>query len=375
MSEPSGFHDLLFEVSNENRYIILVFLRQKAMRITDITRKIGLTTPEARRHVSRLGEVGLIQRDVEGFYHITPYGEGILILLTEFDFMAQHNEYFQSHTLTKIPTVFLKRVGELIESRNIENAMDFLRHTESLFKEANEHVWLLLDQFPLNSLSTIMEAIERGVQFKIIEPLDRVLSPDIDSMTSEETQALSRARHTPMFEHKMLDTVNVFLYLSESKCVLAFPTSDGQYDYSGFASSDDSSLEWCRELFQHYWDEGIQRTSTRLGERGDHERVSERDVRERIIIEGRNDPNIDTLAIQDAVDNFNEVILRGRFILGEAALRAAPSGLTTIKIRRSVVIRGDGREDNIPATKIAKSNWKFPFLDINYLFEVRWRRH
>jgi hypothetical protein len=101
------------------------------------------------------------------------------------------------------------------------------------------------------------------------------------------------------------------------------------------------------------------------------ERVSERDMRAWVVVEGRNDPNIDTRAIQDAVDNYDEVILRGRFNLGVARVLAArTTGLTSIKIRRSVVIRGEGREDNVPATKIVKSGWKFPSLDFEDVFEV-----
>ena len=79
-----------------------------------------------------------------------------------------------------------------------------------------------------------------------------------------------------------------------------------------------------------------------------------------IILEGSNDPNIDTQALQDAVDNFDEVILRGRFNLNSSLKRILPYGTTSIKISKSVVIRGEGREDNIPSTKIVKSNWKFP---------------
>jgi len=248
--------------------------------------------------------------------------------------------------------------------------MDFFRFTENLFKESKEYVWLLVDQFPLNSLSEIVEAIERGVRFRIIEPRDRALSPDLDSMTSEETQALSRARHTPLVEQRVLGEVNAFIYLSEGRCVLAFPTPEGQYDYKGFTATDDPSLEWCRELFEYYWGKGEQRTPAAPGVQVKLERVSERDMRAWVVVEGRNDPNRDTIAIQDAVDNYDEVILRGRFNLGVARVRAAPTGLTSIKIRRSLVIRGEGREDNVPATKIVKSGWKFPFLDYEDLFEV-----
>ncbi|MDH5199468.1 MAG: winged helix-turn-helix domain-containing protein, partial [Candidatus Bathyarchaeota archaeon] len=65
MSELERFHNLLFEVSNEYRHGILLLIQNKAMRITDITKELNLTYPEIRRHISRLQDTGLIQRDVE----------------------------------------------------------------------------------------------------------------------------------------------------------------------------------------------------------------------------------------------------------------------------------------------------------------------
>ena len=40
------FFDLLFEVSNENRYEILTTLQTKAMRTTDITNEMDITRPD-----------------------------------------------------------------------------------------------------------------------------------------------------------------------------------------------------------------------------------------------------------------------------------------------------------------------------------------
>ena len=359
VSTSKAFYDLFFEISNEHRHGILLLLQKKAMRITDLVKEMDLNNAEIRRHISRLRDVGLIRRDVEGYYRLTPYGETSLFSLWEFYFLSSNSEYFSTHTPSGIPSRFVKRIGELSVCTNLTNAIDFFRFTENLFKESREYVWLLVDQFPLNSISEIIEAIERGVQIKIIEPKEREFDPDLDSMTSEETQALSRARFTPLVEQRMLDEVNAFLYLSEERCVLAFPTSDGQYDYKGFTATDDSSLEWCTELFQHYWDEAELRTPTpptlqvkrgRVSEKGEH--------LGQVVVVGRENPEVDAQAVQDAVDNYDEVILRGTFNLGTSQLI----------ISRSVVIRGEGREDDVPLTKVYKSGWTFPFFtqpDVN----------
>jgi len=360
VSELERFHDLLFEVSNEYRHGILLLIQKKAMRITDITKELNLTYPEIRRHISRLQDTGLIQRDVEGFYRLTPYGETSLLLFQELKFLSSNREYFLTHTLSKIPTGFVKRIGELSACVNITNPMDFFRQTENLLKESREYVWLLVDQFPMNSLSTIVEIIDRDVKLRIIEPTERILNPDLYAMTSEETQALSRTRHTPLVEQRMVDKVNAYLFVSDTRCILALPNPDGQYDFKGFTATDEPSLKWCRELFLHYWDEAERRTIVPVTQvkRG---RVSGRlEPSERVVVVGRERTEIDAQAVQDAVDNYDEVILKGIFNFGSSM----------VQISKSVVIRGEGQENDIPTTTIYKKGWVFPFTEFDSVFKV-----
>ena len=361
MKISEEFHDLLFEMSNENRYGVLLILQKKGKRITELTREMKLTTTEVRRHVSRLAKVGLIQRDVAGFYHLTPYGEISLLLLQEYIFLSSNSEYFKTHTLTNIPTEFLKQIGELGASAYLNDAMSFVRYTKNLFKDSKEYVWLIVNQFPMHSISTIVEAIERGVQFRIIEPRERVLNPDIKSMTSEETQALSRTRQTPLVDQRMMDEVNAYLFLSDNRCIISFPTTNGQYDYKGFTATDASSLEWCGKLFEHYWDEAELRTPIPTIMHGKRGPISKRgESLGQIVVVGRENPAIDIQAVQDAVDKYDEVTLIGTFNFGSSM----------VQISRSVVVRGEGKEDDIPETIIYKKGWTFPFREWDCVFKV-----
>ena len=361
MSASKEFYDLFFEVSNEIRHGILVLLQNKAMRITELVKEMNLNNPEIRRHISRLRSVDLIQRDVEGFYHLTPYGESSLLLLKEFEFLSSNRKYFKTHSLSKIPKKYVKQIGDLSGSINLENALNFFRHTENLFKESKESVWLLVNQFPINSISTIVETINRGIRFRIIEPRERILNPDLEAMTSEETKALDQTRRTPLVEQRMVDDVSMLLFLSDTSCVLAFPTSEGQYDFKGFTSTSESSLNWCRELYQYYWDKSETRKLlsplTRIKQR-QVSRLTESS--ETIVVDGHDRLEIDAQAVQDAVDNYSKVILRGTFNFGPSSVR----------ISNSVMVRGEGRENDIPSTTIYKKGWRFPFADFDSVFKV-----
>ena len=88
------FYSLLFEVSHELRHKSLLLLNEKTMRLTEIAKTLELNHPEIRRHITRLRDIGLIIRDVKGYYHLTPYGEASIILFQEFEFLSAHNRYY-----------------------------------------------------------------------------------------------------------------------------------------------------------------------------------------------------------------------------------------------------------------------------------------
>jgi len=360
LSAVEGFHDLLFEMSNEYRYGILLKLQDGSMRIADLTRQTGLTTTEVRRHVSRLLEIGLVFRNSEGFYRLTPYGDTSLIICQEFMFLAANSEYFKDHRLSQIPIPFQKQMGELLESGHLKDAINFFHQMEALIGEAQDRVLMIVDQFPINALSTIVESIERDIEFKFIEPRERIVDPDLEALTSDETQTLTRARSRPLVQQRMVNEVHVYMVASESRAILAFPTTDGQFDYKGFMATDDRSLTWCRSLFNHLWYAAEQRVDTPATQVQRGRILPQRGARDRIVVEGQWRPDVDAQAIQDAVDNYDEVILKGSFNIGSS----------TVFINRNTVIRGEGRVNDIPTTIITKKGWKFPFHTQEFLFVV-----
>jgi hypothetical protein len=158
----------------------------------------------------------------------------------------------------------------------------------------------------------------------------------------------------------MLDEVNVYLYISDGACVTAFPTLRGENEYKGFTSSDEASHRWCRELFLHHWDRAERRTPSPSIEVKRSKPVKDTVSMSRTVVVGRERPELDAQAIQDAVDNYDEVVLRGRFNIGTS----------TVNINRSVVIHGEGREKDVPLTKLRRRGWQIPFTSNESLFLI-----
>src|SRR5215831_1828896 len=73
---------LLFDVSSSVRLTLLVTIRKENLRLTQLAEKISATIQETSRHLGRLTDAKLIDKNSDGTYTITSYGRLVLILLS-----------------------------------------------------------------------------------------------------------------------------------------------------------------------------------------------------------------------------------------------------------------------------------------------------
>lgn len=360
MAYQEHLYDLFFEISSVERHKILKILHEENGNLTQLSKKLGLNLPETRRHISRLVKVDLVERIPDGSYSLTNFGQQVLETVEEIAFFSQYRDYFLIHSVDQLPREYKVKLRDLTNSGYEDNILNFIRLMEGVIKGAEETVLLLVDQFPLNHLSIIMESIEKGVNYKIIEPKERLLNPDLDALAPQESTKLDRIKMTPNVEQRMLDEVKILLVVSEKDAVAAFPTAEGNYDYRGFRANEKNSHKWCIDLFQSYWDKALVRSERDVKEQIDAQVIQSEASTGKIIITGRESPDLDAPAIQDAVDRYDEVVLKGRFNIGTS----------TIFLKRSLVVRGEGRTNDVPDTTIYKHGWDFPFISQEFLFMI-----
>jgi len=255
--------NLLFEVSNEDRLRILHLLHQQGMNVTQLSKALGLSSQEASRHLSRLNKTGATLKESDGKYYLTLYGKLLLTQIQGINFTSRHQQYFRDHTLDQLPRPFIHRLGELSSSAFISDIMVVFTNIETVIQEAEEYLWVITDQYLPSNMRLHIAAYERGVRERDIEAKNWVVPKRIkESLRDEEaiTQGTRHARTTGMLEERMLDHLNLYLFMSEKEvAIVAFPLTDGRFDYFGFASSDDQAHAWCREVFEHYWERAYPR--------------------------------------------------------------------------------------------------------------------
>ncbi|MFA9437693.1 MAG: helix-turn-helix transcriptional regulator [Candidatus Bathyarchaeota archaeon] len=251
---------LFFELSNEDRLNIILKLMDEPKKLTHIANELDLTVQECSRQLARLHEIDLVTKNPDGFFVLQPYGRHAFRLFPGFQFLTEHVEYFNRHTLEVLPEKFMGRIGELRACKPVRELMGTIASIEKVMREAKESFYYMTNENLASAYAykLALEALERGVQVKAIEPAGYSPPMEIVKNVSDEIQeafAVHRSKGTLV--DRTHEKIDVSLYMNEKEvAILAFPALTGEFDYLGFTSTDPKVLEWCNDLHSYYWERG-----------------------------------------------------------------------------------------------------------------------
>ena len=57
-----------------------------------------------------------------------------------------------------------------------------------------------------------------------------------------------------MLEEWYVDALRFMLWVSEKAAWVMVPTTQGEFDYKGFSVTNTDGIQWCSELFYHFWE-------------------------------------------------------------------------------------------------------------------------
>ncbi len=268
----SALCDLFFELSSEERMKILNTIKGERSKLTNLARTLGITNQECSRHVSRLADVGLVEKKPDGFIRLTSYANQVLTQLKSLDFSLRHRQYFLEHTTERIPSGFQMRLGELSNSQIVDDVMVVFNNIEKMYNDAEVCILRVTDRFMLTTMPYADKAFERGVTLRMLDPEDIVV-PSNYKNTPKRDEALTNRQ----FLNNSINRCDFFLAMSEKGvAALSFPRTDGRFDYTGLTSSDPDFSKWCSDLFEHYWTESKPKEkdwlSRKIAERREQER-------------------------------------------------------------------------------------------------------
>jgi predicted transcriptional regulator len=245
-TQEDGIEKLFFELASGSRLNILREVNKQDRKMSEITRKLNLTTTEAFRQLHRLNEALLIQKKPDGTFGITEFGRFVLQLSASFEVVFKHRQYFATHDLRRLPYQFLNRIGELNSAFLLTDTMENINIIEQLTKKAEQYMWGGGPEQPLNLRPTLRENAKKGATYRFLFPKRFIASRKIP----ETSHAV---------EWRSMEDLPVTIILTEKGAGVCFPLIGGKPDYVGFGGRDPIFMNWVKDLFLFYWDKG-QRT-------------------------------------------------------------------------------------------------------------------
>jgi len=234
--------DLLFELSSEERMAIMRRLVEEPLRLSHVANRLAINVTEASRHLQRLGEQGLIQKDANGLHEVTAYGSLVLSLVPGLDFASRNRSFFAEHSSSVLPQKFRNRIGELSAGKRLSDTMTTFAHINQTLNDAEEYAFSMKNNpIPLSGVS-LREKID----------CRSILQDDVS------LRDIARERGADVrgdIKRRFLPKVEVFILVTEKEAIFSLPYLNGDIDYCSFTGKDPGFRDWCRDLFLHFWEE------------------------------------------------------------------------------------------------------------------------
>lgn len=244
---------IFFELASQQRLSIIFSLSQTKSKLSELSKDLGITMQEVHRNINRLQDAGLIEKDPNGIFSLTTFGNTITKQIPTFDFLSQYKDYFSEHTLGEIPMKFVQRIGALNECELVRGIVAILELWKEIYRESERYILEIIPQVPLDLIEPILVSVrDRATRLFYIFP-DDVIIP------KGRSELLRRLRFDEVYKtgrigRRMVDKVQVAVVLNEKKASVLFPSQKGETDMNMMFYSEDKSFhDWCLDYFWFRW--------------------------------------------------------------------------------------------------------------------------
>jgi predicted transcriptional regulator len=253
--------ELLFILASIDRLTLLSEIAiEKKLKLSQLTAKLSATSQETSKHLMRLRNAKLIEKDSDGFFGLTAFGKIILNIVPSIRFLTQNREYFLSHDISSLPLEFIERLGELEEGQYADKVGSVLAHTQQVAQAAEKYIWLMADhRLGDQEYVTKSGKLESNstVTWRVIVPANS--SSIIDWSELRRTVGT----HTGRIEYHLIENpsdIKAGIALNEKIAGVTFLDPTGKLDFNGgFRSGNPLFRKWCEDLFEIHWNKNGRR--------------------------------------------------------------------------------------------------------------------
>lgn len=244
--------ELLFILASIDRLTLLSEIATEKRRLSQLTTKLSATPQETSKHLVRLRDAKLIEKDSDGFFSLTALGKIILNLVPSFRFLTQNIEYILSHDIPSLPLEFIERLAELQEGELTDDVGSVIAHLQQVVQSAEEYIWLMADH-RLGNQEYVTKSGKLESNSRITW---RVILPASSNINWAEIRRAAGV-HNGRIEYHLIEDPNDIktgIAMNEKIAGVTFPNATGKLDFNGGFRSDNPLFHrWCQDLFESNW--------------------------------------------------------------------------------------------------------------------------
>jgi len=216
--------DHFLELASPQRLKILFSLLYKKSTITSLAKDLNSTKQEVHRNFRRLEDRDLIEKDIDGNYH---------------DFGG-------------VPSKFIMRSGQLATGKHIKGVVKILEQWKQIYKNANEYIYEVLYEVPLDLIEPLVKRIKQGIKFNYVFSKSAITPKGRKELLKK--LGFDKLIEKGLVERKMDEKVFTVIVLNEKEACVLFPNKQGEPDMSEmFYGNDPMFHEWCLDYFRYCW--------------------------------------------------------------------------------------------------------------------------
>jgi predicted transcriptional regulator len=252
--------EIFLELASSQRLSIIFMISSQRLRLSTLAKSLNLTIQEVHRNTNRLLDAGLIEKNSEGVFFLTTFGNAITRQLSIFDFLSSNKSYFSDHSVGNIPMKFAQRIGALNGGKLVSGIVPIIESWKRLYEESSEFIYGILPQIPLELIQAVIPKVKNeGVKFNYILPKNAMVPKVRNDL--QKSSGYPELLRQGIIERRMTDNIEVAVVLNEKQATVMFPTLKGDVDMNHMFSSKDAGLnngvglfhEWCVDFFRYCW--------------------------------------------------------------------------------------------------------------------------
>lgn len=238
----SDYSDLLSELSNRIRIKILFMLKEGIYSLTEIAEHIGdISKAEVSRHLSRLLERGLIQKEQPSGrkYEINSFGDTVISIFSPIDFLFRYSEYFKKHRISDLPRSLIREIDALKNCKLIKGAGDVMHRVKAFNSSLAQEKWVMISTaFPFETAD--------------VKKAHYIINSDI----LEQKDDRKKNHPNTQYRIRVLDTIPIAIaFNSLGEGIISFPhIREDKPDYSEtLVITDKKALTFLKKTWNYFW--------------------------------------------------------------------------------------------------------------------------